>query len=104
MMLPIGPRKQPAARACGRASHACGRAILLTAEEFGQRWLRDTDRVRGQHPPQMPFAKDQDVIQAVAPKRPDQSRIKAVTITRYCAVQPPSIRIALPVILWDIGS
>ena len=31
------------------------------------------DRVRGQKPPQMPFAKDQDVIQAVAPKRPDQA-------------------------------
>src|SRR6476620_2392724 len=31
------------------------------------------DRVRGQNPPQMPFAKDQDVIQAVAPKRPDQA-------------------------------
>ena len=39
----------------------------------------------------MPFAKDQDVIQAVAPKRPDQGRIKAFTITRYCAVQPPGV-------------
>jgi hypothetical protein len=25
MMLPIGPRKQPAGAPCGRASHACGR-------------------------------------------------------------------------------
>ena len=31
------------------------------------------DRVRGQHLPQMPFAKDQDVIQAIAPKCPDQA-------------------------------
>ena len=41
MMLPIGPRKQPAARALRSRAHTCGRAILLTAEEFGQRWLRD---------------------------------------------------------------
>src|SRR6478735_1982842 len=27
MMLPIGPRKQPAGAPCGRASHACGRVI-----------------------------------------------------------------------------
>ena len=27
MMLPIGPRKQPAGAPCGRASHACERVI-----------------------------------------------------------------------------
>src|SRR6188472_4384259 len=31
------------------------------------------ERIRCQHPPQMPFAKDQNMIQAVAPERPDQA-------------------------------
>src|SRR5277367_5380297 len=31
-----------------------------------------TGRIRGQHPSQMPFAKDQDKIQAVSPQCPDQ--------------------------------
>jgi hypothetical protein len=31
------------------------------------------DRVRGQPPPQMPFAKDQDVVQAAAPSCSDQA-------------------------------
>jgi len=30
-------------------------------------------RIRGQDPVQMPFAKDQDMIQAVTPQRPDQA-------------------------------
>ena len=31
------------------------------------------ERIRCQHPLQMPFAKDQNMIQAVAPERPDQA-------------------------------
>jgi hypothetical protein len=30
-------------------------------------------RIRGQDPVQMPFAKDQDMIQAVTPNRPDRA-------------------------------
>jgi hypothetical protein len=46
---------------------------VLAQPQMCARLIR-VERIRGQDPSQMPLAEDQDMIQAVAPERPNQAR------------------------------